>query len=160
MTLHDGMRDGAIERRLRSRPALAPSAGHRSRVLAAVRGAIESRPLPEAVGRHRLGGGGVLALAGMAVAIAPLLIGPWWVGLAAVAGGTAWFRSPRPSLVAHARMVGVELPPDALAAVGPEAANGLRRHRTHPTAVDRTSTSPGRAAERWLRMRHTLVREL
>lgn len=159
MTLHDGMRDRVIERRLRSRPALAPSAGHRSRVLAAVRGVLESRPLAEAVGRHRLGGGGVLALAGMAAAIAPLLIGPWWLSLAAVAGGSDWFRSPRPSLVAHARMVGVELPPDALAAVGPEAANGVRRHRTHPTAVDRTM-APGQAAERWLRMRHTLVREL
>ncbi|MFM8539567.1 MAG: hypothetical protein ACKOES_16090, partial [Planctomycetaceae bacterium] len=75
------------------------------------------------------------------------------------AGGSDWFRSPGPSLGAHARMVGVELPPDALAAVGPEAANGERRHRTHPTAVDRTM-APGQAAERWLRMRHTLVREL
>lgn len=160
MTLRDGISERAIERRLGSRPALAPSAGHRSRVLAAVREVLESRPLAEAVGRHRLGGGGVLALAGMAAAIAPLLVGPWWLSLAAVAGGSAWFRSPRPSLIAHARMVGVELPPDALAAVGPEAANGERRHRTHPTAVDRTSPSPGQAAERWLRMRHTLVREL
>ena len=49
---------------------------------------------------------------------------------------------------------------DALAAVGPEAGNGERRHRTHSTAVDRTSPSPGQAAERWLWMRHTLVREL
>ena len=87
MTLRDGISERAIERRLGSRPALAPSAGHRSRVLAAVREVLESRPLAEAVGRHRLGGGGVLALAGMAAAIAPLLVGPWWLSLAAVAGG-------------------------------------------------------------------------
>jgi hypothetical protein len=160
MTLHDDLPDRTIERRLRARAPVAPSPGHRSRVLAAVRGTIEARPVATVARGHGLGGGGVFALTGMAVAAAPLVIGPWCLGLAAAATGAAPAGPARPTLVAQARLVGVELSPDALAAVGPVAGYGARRPGANPTTVDGPSASPGRAAGQWLRMRHTLVREL
>lgn len=163
MTPHDDLPDRTIERRLRARAPVAPSPGHRSRVLAAVRGTIEARPVAAvaAVARgHGLGGGGVLALTGMAVAVAPLVIGPWCLGLAAAATGAAPAGPARPTLVAQARLVGVELSPDALAAAGPVAGSGESRPGANQTTVDGPSASSGRAAGRWLRMRHTLVREL
>lgn len=164
MTPHHDLHERAIERRLRARAAVVPSPGHRSRMLAAVRGALDARPVAEVAPGDRLGSGGVLALSGMAVAVAPLVIGPWLMGLAAVAGGTAL---PRPTLVEQARLVGVELPPEALAAIvdpaggmGPPAGPVVGEHRADPEAADRSAASPGRAARQWLWMRHALVREL
>jgi hypothetical protein len=159
MTFHDDPHDRAIERRLLTRPAVVPSPGHRSRVLAAVRDVVAARPAPLVARAQGLGGDGVLALAGSAAVVAPLVIGPWCLGLAALAAGTAWSPPARPPLVAQARMVGVDLPPDTLAWVQGEA-GGVAGADGEPGREGGDSSFLRRPVDQWLRMRHALVREL
>lgn len=155
MMFHDHPHDRTIERRLLTRSVVVPSPGHRSRVLAAVRDVVAARPAPLVARAEGLGGDGVLALLGSAAVVAPLVIGPWCLGLAALAAGTAWSPPARTPLVAQARMVGLDLPPDTLASAQVHAgASG------EPERGNGESSLLRRPVEQWLRMRHTLVREL
>lgn len=160
MKVFDDDRDAAIERRLRSWGPVVASPGHRTRVLAAVDDVLGAHPVAAVVRAEGLGGTAALALIGSAAAIAPLVVGSWLAGLAAVVGGAGMFQPPRPALVERARSVGVELPPAALAMARRPAAHGIATTRAAGAGEDRVTVSLRGAADEWWRMRHALEREL
>jgi hypothetical protein len=135
----------ALEQRLTARAGLAPTAGHRDRVLAAVRDTLDQRHgLPPRVGAD-LDGGSVAALVAIAFSALLAVIAPW-LGMA-----RAFDRLPaEPRIVTQARAAGIDLPVHLAATTrGP-----------HDTPLFPPSErSPGRRPDGW-RLRTLLTGEL
>ena len=135
----------AVEQRLTARAGLAPTAGHRDRVLAAVRDTLDQRPgLPPRVGAGLDGG---IAAALIAIAFSALLavVAPWLV-VTRVAAPLPM----QPRIVAQARAAGIDLPIELVAAP--------IRHALRPASDPREPPSV-RLHEAW-RLRNLLTGEL
>lgn len=103
----------AIERRLAARADRGPPAGHRDRVLAAVRDTLAGRIVPR-VTPAGLEAGGTAALVVLALSAVLAVAAPWLVVTQA-----AGLTSPEPRLVAQARAAGIEFPVERVATSGP-----------------------------------------
>jgi hypothetical protein len=135
----------AVEQRLTARVGLAPTAGHRDRVLAAVRDTLDQRPgLPPRVGAD-LDGGSVAALVAIAFSALLAVVAPWLV-----VARTAAPLPMQPRIVAQARAAGIDLPIELVAAP--------ILHAPRP-ASDPREPPPVRLHEAW-RLRNLLTGEL
>lgn len=114
----------AIERRLAARAGLAPSTGHRDRVLAAVRDTLAGRTGPRATPAG-LEAGGTAALVALALSAMLAVAAPWLVARQALG-----LRSPEPRLVAQARAAGIDFPVELVAATSRPA-----REASSPAAM-------------------------
>ena len=94
---------GAIERRLAARADHAPPAGHRDRVLAAVRDTLADRTPPRSTPAG-LDAGSMTAVTALAVSALLAVVAPWLVLTQAAA-----LVPPEPRLMAQARAAGIEL---------------------------------------------------
>jgi hypothetical protein len=131
----------AIERRLIARAGLAPPAGHRDRVLAAVRDTLAGEEKEEKVPATKSGdagelvcgdcpdlvagtfsgidAGGTAALVAMAVSVAAVIVAPW-VAVTRPAAAVA----AEPRIVMQARAAGIDLQVAAIATMsGPTVAD-------------------------------------
>jgi hypothetical protein len=135
----------AVEQRLTARAGLAPTAGHRDRVLAAVRDTLDQRPgLPPRVGAG-LDGGSAAALIAIAFSALLAVVAPWLV-VTRVAAPLPM----QPRIVAQARAAGIDLPIELVAAP--------IRHALRPASDPREPPSV-RLHEAW-RLRNLLTGEL
>lgn len=94
----------ALERRLAARVGHAAPAGHRDRVLAAVRDTLADRTVPPATPAG-LDAGGMAAITALALSALLAVVAPWLVLTQA-----ATLLPPEPRLVAQARAAGIEFP--------------------------------------------------
>lgn len=135
----------AVEQRLTARAGLAPTAGHRDRVLAAVRDTLDQRPgLPPRAGAG-LDGGSAAALIAIAFSALLAVVAPWLV-VTRVAAPLPM----QPRIVAQARAAGIDLPIELVAAP--------IRHAPRPASDPREPPSV-RLHEAW-RLRNLLTGEL
>ncbi len=134
----------ALEQRLTAMAGLAPTAGHRDRVLAAVRDALADHPVPLRAGCG-VDAGSRATLVAIACSALLAVIAPW-LGMA-----RAFDRLPaEPRLVTQARAAGIDLPVHlATTTRGP--------HET--TLSPPVERSPGRLPDAW-RLRTLLTGEL
>jgi len=103
----------AIEQGLLARAGVATPAGHRDRVLAAVRDTLDQRPGPPPRAGSGIDAGGRAALVAMALSATLAIVAPW---LAVTTSVAPVQREPR--LVAQARAAGIDLRLAAVAATG------------------------------------------
>ncbi len=103
----------AIEQRLLARTGVATPAGHRDRVLAAVRDTLDQRSSPSPQAGSGLDAGGRAALVAMALSASLVIVAPWLAVTTSVAPV-----QQEPRLVAQARAAGIDLPLAAVAATG------------------------------------------
>ena len=104
---------GAIERRLAARPDHAPPAGHRDRVLAAVRDTLADRTPPRSTPAG-LDAGSMTAVAALAVSALLAVVAPWLVLTQAAA-----LVPPEPRIVAQARAAGIDVPVELVTTTPP-----------------------------------------
>jgi len=109
----DKERFNAIERRLAARADRAAPAGHRDRVLAAVRDTLAGRTVPRTTPAG-LEASGTAALVALALSVLLAVAAPWLVVTQA-----AGLKSPEPRLVAQARAAGIDFPVERVATSGP-----------------------------------------
>lgn len=95
---------GAVERRLAARADHAPPAGHRDRVLAAVRETLAGRTPPRSTPAG-LDAGSMAAVAALAVSALLAVVAPWLALTQAAA-----LVPPEPRIVAQARAAGIDFP--------------------------------------------------
>ena len=135
----------AIEQRLAARVGLAPTAGHRDRVLAAVRDTLAEprggfpRPRPD------LDGASAAVLVVIALSALVAVVAPWLV-----VARTAAPLPMQPRIVAQARAAGIDLPIELVAAP--------ILHAPRPVS-DPREPLPGRLHEAW-RLRTLLTGDL
>jgi hypothetical protein len=100
----------AIERRLIAQADLAPPAGYRDQVLAAVRDALAKGRGPLDRASSGIDAGSTAALVAMALSAALVIVAPW-----VAVTRTATTVPAEPRLVAQARAAGIDLPVAAVA---------------------------------------------
>ena len=134
----------AVERRLTAVAGLAPPAGHRDRVLAAVRDTLADHPVPLRAGRG-VDAGSMAALVAIACSALLAVVAPW-LGIARANE----LMPAEPRFVTQARAAGIDLPVHLAATTrGP-----------HDTPRFQPSErSPGRRPDAW-RLRTLLTGEL
>jgi hypothetical protein len=103
----------AIERRLAARADRAAPAGHRDRVLAAVRDTLAGRTVPRAT-PSGLEASGTAALFVLALSALLAVTAPWLVVTQA-----AGLTSPEPRIVAQARAAGIDFSGERVETTGP-----------------------------------------
>ena len=135
----------ALEQRLTARPSLAPTAGHRDRVLAAVRETLDQRHGPPPRAGSGIDGGSAAVLVAIACSALLAVIAPW-LGMA-----RAFDRLPaEPRIVTQARAAGIDLPVHLAATT-----RGPRDTPLFPPS----ERLPGRRPDAW-RLRTLLTGEL
>jgi hypothetical protein len=118
----------AIEQRLTARAGLAPTAGHRDRVLAAVRDTLAARSGALPRPRSGLDGGSAAVLVAIALSALLAVVAPWLV-VARVAPVPM-----EPRIVAQARAAGIDLPIELVAAPIHRSPPAIPRMREPPSA--------------------------
>lgn len=118
----------AVERRLVARAGVAAPAGHRDRVLAAVRDMLDQRPGQPARAGSGIDAGGAAALLGIALSALLAVVAPWFVVARAVPLPT------EPRVVAQARAAGVDLPLEFVATTTHRSPPAVSRMREPPSA--------------------------
>lgn len=103
----------AVEQRLTAMTGTAPRAGHRDRVLAAVRDTLADRGAPRATPAG-LEASGTIALVVLALSALLAVAAPWLVVTQA-----AGLKSPEPRLVAQARAAGIDFSVELVTTSGP-----------------------------------------
>jgi len=115
MNMHDDFDREAIERRLAARTGRVAPAGHRDRVLAAVRDTLAGRVVPPS-SPVALDAGGTAALVVLALSAMLAIAMPWLV-----VRQTLGLKSPEPRIVVQARAAGIALPVELVAATSSPA---------------------------------------
>ena len=135
----------ALEQRLTAMAGLAPTAGHRDRVLAAVRETLDQRHGPPPRAGSGIDGGSAAVLVAIACSALLAVIAPW-LGMA-----RAFDRLPaEPRIVTQARAAGIDLPVHLAATT-----RGPRETTLSPPS----ERLPGRRPDAW-RLRTLLTGEL
>ena len=106
---------GAVERRLAARADHALPAGHRDRVLAAVRDTLAGRTPPRSTPAG-LDAGSMAAITALALSALLAVVAPWLVLTQAAA-----LVPPEPRIVAQARAAGIDVPVELVTTTPPRA---------------------------------------
>jgi hypothetical protein len=132
----DDMHQRLIERQLLARPNLTASAGHRDRVLSAVRDVLAERGDRPALAARGLRAGESAVLAAMAAAAMVAVVAPWLVMPSPTVAVSA-----EPRIIAQARAAGVDLPAELIATTGSLLPSGL--------VIDAEKRQPPQAYRAW-----------